>query len=408
MKASLEKFRIGDIIYLLGLYVMLISQYLTVISNIKYIGAAFCLAYLLMPGKNNFDKKYYRWILLFNIFFILSFLWSLNIRVSGIVVLVHLIPYYLLTFATIKYFNSYQKLDNILIAVFVCGLILIVYVASNMEEFMLGARFGSGLIDDDAEERFWNVNTIGMCFSYSILAGLVLFNKKNVGLIRKVLFISSFILMGFASLLTGSRKALLMMAIPIFYFSYKRLKKYFLLGLAVLIVVVGVSYYLMMNVEALYETIGYRTIDMINILTGNETGFEDNSRLRLTQLGIKWWQDNPILGVGINCFKVLSNADAQFRGKMFYAHNNYVELLVDVGLVGFILYYRGYYYLLKESLKKKSEAMSCVFIMTIMVLALDTGNVSYYDMRVQLLLVILFGILRLEKKKNIIKNYEAS
>lgn len=407
MKASLEKFRIGDIIYLLGLYVMLISQYLTVISNIKYIGAAFCLAYLLMPGKNNFDKKYYRWILLFNIFFILSFLWSLNIRVSGIVVLVHLIPYYLLTFATIKYFNSYQKLDNILIAVFVCGLILIVYVASNMEEFMLGARFGSELIDD-AEERVWNVNSIGMCFSYSIVAGLVLFNKKNVGLIRKVLFISSFLLMGFAALLTGSRKALLMLAIPLFYFSYKRSKKYSLLGLVVLVVVVGVSYYLMMNVEALYETIGYRTIDMINILTGNETGFEDNSRLRLTQLGIKWWQDNPILGVGINCFKVLSNADAQFRGKMFYAHNNYVELLVDVGLVGFILYYRGYYYLLKESLKKKSEAMSCVFIMTIMVLALDTGNVSYYDMRVQLLLVILFGILRLEKKKNIIKNYEAS
>ncbi|MBE6270416.1 MAG: O-antigen ligase family protein [Prevotella ruminicola] len=407
MNASLKRFSIADFVYLSGLFVMLISQYLTVITNIKFIGAALCLIYLLLSGNINFDKKYYRWILSFNVLFLLSFLWSPNVKVSAIVFFSHLIPYYLLTFATIKYFSSYQKLDTICFAVFVSGLILIAYVANNMDEFVLGERFGSDL-NDDPEERAWNVNSIGMCFSYSIFAGFFLFNKKNVGLIRKALFISSFILMGFAALLTGSRKVLLMLVIPIFYFSYNRFKKHFLLGLVLLLVLVGAGYYLIMNVEALYTTIGQRTEDMFAVLSGNGTGYEDNSRQLLALKGLEWWQDNPILGVGINCFKELSNVDPLFRGKHWYAHNNYVELLVDVGVVGFFLYYRGVYYLLRESLKKKSNAMSFVFIMTIMVLVLDTGNVSYYDMRVQLLIVILFGILRLEKKKNLIKSYEAS
>ena len=408
MNNTFNLYETEDYFYLTGLYLMLISQWLTVYANIKFIGAAICLVYVLLYPKNNNDRRYLCWVFSFTAFFLMSVLWSLKEKVALYVFVYHLIPYFIFTVATMKYLNSYRKLFNILTAVFVCGIVLLVYLSMNIDEFILGVRLGSSLNDEDTEERFWNVNVIGMCLCFSLYAGWIVFNKIKKGLIIKVLFISVLVLFIFASLLTGSRKVLLMLAIPIGYFLYKKTQDNLILGLAGLITVFIAGYFIIMNVEFLYSTIGSRAEDMMVILMGEETGYEDDSRVYLAKYGIEWWKENPIWGVGINCYKVLSNETSMFRGKMFYAHNNYIELLVDVGVVGTFLYYRGYYYLLRESLKEKSEAMSWVFIMIVVVLFLDTGNVSYYDMRVQFLLVVLFVVLRLENNKVLLEEDEDS
>ena len=98
-------------------------------------------------------------------------------------------------------------------------------------------------------------------------------------------------------------------------------------------------------------------MDMWSVLTNDTSGEEDTSRVTLFQYGMNWFLDNPILGVGINNFRVLSTKTSEFAGMSFYAHNNYVELLVDIGIVGIVIYYSAYYYLYLN-LRKYNDTLS--------------------------------------------------
>lgn len=66
-------------------------------------------------------------------------------------------------------------------------------------------------------------------------------------------------------------------------------------------------------------------------------GRDTSAATRLDMIGEGWrlWLEAPILGHGIDQFRVLS----QFAT---YSHNNYIEMLATLGIVGFILYYSVY------------------------------------------------------------------
>ena len=394
--------------YLSGLYLMLLRHNIPVIGMALYwVGAFFCFLYLIYGGTARRNQAYTKWVLAYVLFFVLSISWSVNWKTSVFVFSFHLIPIFSLTFATLKYLRDYDRLNNILTAVFFCALAMLCYLAMNIEEFLIGVRLGNSLNDPDAEDKIWNANVIGMTFCFALYAGWIVF-MNSTSRIRKFFYVIVAVLMTMAVLLTGSRKTLLMLFIPISYFLYKKARSKFIISLLGLAVFSALSYYLIMNVEMFYSTIGSRVEDLITILSGDATGREDDSRYYLTMYGLEWWQNNPILGIGINCFRVLSSRTSMFWGKGFYAHNNYVELLVDVGIIGTIIYYSGYYYLLKESIIIKSHAASWVFALLIVVLVLDVAYVSYYDLNNQLLLAILFGVIYLEKNKLLLRDYEAS
>lgn len=111
---------------------------------------------------------------------------------------------------------------------------------------------------------------------------------------------------------------------------------------------------------------GARIEEAVNILGGDKSG--DNSRVFLLLWGIDWFLEKPLLGHGINCFRVLSDQTLMFAGKNFYAHNNYIELLVGVGIIGFIIYYLFLIRLLLISYFQKSYLgkVSVVLIITIL------------------------------------------
>lgn len=394
-----------DLWFLIGLYTMLIRHNILVIDKAVYLlGAFICLFYIWGADKNKISKEYRRWVFTYVGFFLLSIIWSIKIKTSVFVFVIHLLPIFALSFATVKYINSYERLKNVLVAIFVCSLVMLCYLALNIDELLLGVRLGSSLNDPDDEDKLWNANVIGMTLTFAIFAGWFAFINGTTNVWKKIFYIFSAVLMIIAILLTGSRKTLIMLIIPFCYYLYKKSKKHFLITSIVLTLFGLLAYYLVMNVEMFYSTIGNRVEEMIFILSGDATGKVDDSRLYLTQYGLEWWTDNPILGIGINCFRVLSNETQMFAGKNFYAHNNYVELLVDVGIIGTLLYYTGHFYLFKESIKIKTAAASGVFIFVILILILDVFYVSYYDLNNQILMAILFAIIKLEKKELYLKN----
>ena len=75
------------------------------------------------------------------------------------------------------------------------------------------------------------------------------------------------------------------------------------------------------------------------------------------------------------------------------------NLLVDVGIVGFMIYYYLYFYMLKKK-KYVQENIRPVFMgIFIFLLFVDIANVSYYDPIIQLVIVLEFLIIQLSKQK---------
>lgn len=387
---------------------MLLQHNIPVMPPIIYwAGAAICLFYFFSANRNQRNKAYVGWIVTYIVFFMLSTVWSIKPKTSLFVFVIHLLPIFSLTFATMVYLNSYDRLKKILYAYYLCSTALLIYLAFNVEDFLLGVRLGSSLNDPDDDDKLWNANVIGMTLSFAIYAGWLAFMDSK-RLIKKSFYVVVSIIMLLGILLTGSRKTLLMLFIPVSFYMYKRSKQYFFIAILGFIAFMMISYYMVMNVEVFYNTLGIRVEEAIAILEGKATGQEDDSRYYLIQYGLEWWQENPIIGIGINCYRVLSNATSMFAGKNFYAHNNYIELLVDVGIVGTFLYYTGHFSLISQSLKLKTIVGSWIVLFVFMLLVLDVAYVSYYDINNQLMMVILFCVLKIEKNKVLQNKYENS
>lgn len=75
----------------------------------------------------------------------------------------------------------------------------------------------------------------------------------------------------------------------------------------------------------------------------------------------------------------------------YYLHNNYVEKLACLGLVGIVIYYSIFiyalYYLLKNIKYRDSEYNICL-ILLIINLIIDYGVVSYYDKATHIYIII--------------------
>ena len=193
-------------------------------------------------------------------------------------------------------------------------------------------------------------------------------------------------------LLTGSKKGLLIIILGIvlfFVYKYKfNLHKYILPTIIVLILFV----FIFTN-EYLYNIIGYRIVDFLGSV-GFEfetasTSVSTELRLSMNDQAIAAFKQNPFFGGGWSYF-------SYFSGLGTYSHNNYLELLVNYGLVGFSLYYSMYVILLKKLFKVlRVDNKAIVFIISILlILITDIASVSFSSnlLNYLILLIIYFYI----------------
>jgi O-antigen ligase len=118
-------------------------------------------------------------------------------------------------------------------------------------------------------------------------------------------------------------------------------------------------------------------------------------RLSFLKLGLSTFMDNPFFGVGSNNFVVL------FPGTG-YTHNNYIEILANLGIVGFLPFYLMYFVLIKK-LSKISNKGIRYFLLAFVALFLfkEFALVTYYS---KYLIIVMFWLyLTAEEKIN--ENY---
>lgn len=236
-----------------------------------------------------------------------------------------------------------------------------------------------------------NENAIGLFLAEGVLACLLfLMNRPKRKIVKIGLIVSIFILVVMA-LLTGSRKAAVFMALGItffllLFFKKKPWWKKFLL-IVFLIAAIIVALNLLKSMPA-FSTI-FTRFELLfeGLLQGDSSYHTDEARANMMTVGLKAFWKKPIFGNGTG-----------YSYRLFgtYSHNNYVELLMNYGLIGFLIYYVPYAILLIRLWKRvKQQDLYAMhfFVYILLQLALGIGWVNYYDRMTQLLTAATWGYL---------------
>lgn len=294
----------------------------------------------------------------------------------------------------------FSKKDYIKIipnALLIAGVSLSIYILAyyGVREYFtlisMGERVGTDIN---------NVNAIGLqtgitviiCFYEAMQKG-----KKYLYFIAVIPFIVS---MG-----TGSRKALVLIVIGMLLLYLLQIQKGKRIKKIIQFMIISFVIIFVLQMPIFQNVMMYRIDSLINLVTGN--GKVDHSALeRKAMVDIGWNQflKKPLLGIGMDNAKYVVR---EHLGRFVYMHNNFVELLVNGGIIGFLLYYSMYVYIFIKQipfLKAKDDIVILSFIILFLQVIMDYGVVSYYTKTTYVYLI--FGFLSINKNRKIIKKDE--
>lgn len=286
---------------------------------------------------------------------------------------------------------------------------IIFVVATILVNIHFLVAFGvSGMLAARAETIYlghgWNANALAM---QSVVSCFLILNyicqKKGNALFKVAVLPFLF----FFILLTGSKTAFFLLFGSMMLASFLRSHKK-LFTLTIIVFFLLLLFFLIFHVPFLYEIIGERLEIMFNGLTtfdieagtSSNGSASDNIRMYMLVQGWMWFMESPILGHGIGNFQELFGEIN--GGKELYAHNNYMELMVDTGIVGTLLYYWLYVIIIWRSLKKHSRFFLSIASFMIVLMIAEFGHVSYLVFCVQFLLCLFMCSLD-DKATNVAK-----
>lgn len=273
------------------------------------------------------------------------------------------------------------------------------YLIGNVSE-LDGMRLGQ------EETGNANIFTALMMFSGVFASWLTLYNKN---FIMRVCSALSLLLILYLMALSGGRKTIIAVISCTMFFVWKKgegnLKKKIISIVAICIALYGVLY-MIMNIPWLYDVVGYRFDGLLSFVggTGESNVTSDDLRKRMIEMGLQGWFESPIFGHGLDAFKFFNK---ETTGHFFYSHNNYVEMLYDFGILGFLFYYVYIYKLYKKLTKvpRELESFSILGIgIIIELLFFDIGGVAYY-INGNMIMLCIVSLIAYSPKLTNIKNY---
>ena len=336
----------------------------------------------------SFQIKNYSFFVWFVSFFFLgvfSLLWALSFDVT-FDVLKNLAVYGVVLFTIQLSLQRGFKISTALKCFLFATVINSIYIILKIDTAQIGkVQVGVDLISG------WNGNAIGfMAMEGALIAYYLLGQTKRK--LEKLVYLISILFLGFLTIITGSRTAfIVLIASFVIYFwgsNPKKLIRNVFITFALLIVML----LLIMSVESFYNVLGSRLEGLLAMFKG-ETAADTSSLTRneFIENGKKWFAENPILGIGLNNYKVLNGPAT---GLFTYAHNNFIEIAVDLGVIGLIIYYSVYVYLIFALIKTFKYSKINLYLLVALVASLISqyGTVSYYGLYQNFLLMLCFFV----------------
>lgn len=346
--------------------------------------------FLIGRGKYHFySSKMCYFVIVFIIFCFASAIWANN-RFYAIEKGITITSILLCIFVINNFFCKYNNVSYAIDAVWTSGIVLIAYCF-----FFYGGSviFSTIFAGERLNSDFANVNLIGMLCAVNIIISI----NKFVYDKRKI-YLAAIIPASIVIVATGSRKALIMAVMgTCIYFVIRAVEEKRIRSALKIIVgllcVIGMI--VMMDRFTFFAGINSRMDGLFALFTGK--GKVDSSTLlrqQYIQIGIEQFKTHPLLGIGMGNARIIAY---KLTGHDTYLHNNFVELLVDGGIVGLSIYYSIYVYLMINLVKKiklRLPYTAVLIVILIVMLIADIGMVSYYSKITYFYFMILFLYLK--------------
>ncbi|MHB1314475.1 MAG: O-antigen ligase family protein [Christensenellales bacterium] len=326
--------------------------------------------------------SYFFWLLLFLIYAVSSYFWADNLE-TVLSCALSIAQIALVGFFLVFYMNDQNKIDFVIRAFIISALILCVRVLVSAPVSAWGnERIGLYI--------GYNSNKVGYSAGFAALWCIYQWKTK-----KKKPYLASCIPLVALSFLTGSRKAFFILFIGIALLSalsYEKRRKMFktlLVSSALLLIL----YIMVMNIDLFYNILGVRLESMMNSLLGPGGDRSSMDRLLLVQLGVKLFASSPVIGYGLDNFRYMNSTG-------LYAHNNFVELGCDLGLIGLVIYYSllaAVFIKTTRHMMRGDARYHIIFVMLLCLFIMDFGVVSYSSEIIHLNIAVVFSLYQLHR-----------
>lgn len=312
------------------------------------------------------------------------------------------------------YFDSFDNIEKTIKGFAIASIIMLLYLflKTPISEWRY-ALYGSFSASTDEGRIGYSIgfhpNAMGNLCAMLIFIWVYLYDIS-----KKKIHLFWILLLSIVLLFTKSRASILMVLLEVSGYIYLcKKRKYGIIKILPMLAIVSVIlYWAIFNIPILYHLIGFRMEGLLGIFRASGAGDASAyTRLNMMKYGMDMFKKNPISGVGFGNYGYYAY---RYYGlfAQTYAHSNYIELLADLGIIGFILYYMVPVYCcvhlgLQLLSVRESERKLCAFLfVNIFVrLLMDTVKITYDDELAQMLNVICYcGMILLCGKKKSKKN----
>lgn len=379
-----------------GLYIFCVlvfddSPSLYVLSNIVFI---ICFLLVIIKKKINIERNsFVLFLFAYAIWTVLSLIWAYDYSavVSDIIKIVQfcMLIYMISICHTIgvnkKTLYFWSQLAGVSIFLY---LMISIGPQAYLTSIYNGTRIGDGLLQ---------LNKLGFNCALIALIALNLFLQE-----KKIIYLLSLLLMVFIMLGAESRRSFVVLFLGVIFVLFLKIREYtfslrkimaFLLFLVVIFLLIK-----MVLTLPIFNSI----VKRFALLTE-----ESNNSLRSLYIKYAWksFIEHPILGIGSGNSHFITMAAA---GKTTYIHNNYLEILANLGIIGFVFYYGMYIVLLVKLVKLNNHNLDRNIALTLLIAQLvsDMAITSYSSKMSYLIVGLAYGVILKEKYKGACKcNY---
>ena len=278
----------------------------------------------------------------------------------------------ILTFSFIQYVQDYSGFVRIFSFYAYLPIFLVLFFYTSGTFANPGQRLGN--------YEFGNANNLAIAMMISLCCVLwFLVNAKRKYFLLNIICAIVFL---YVISLSGGRKYLLIpfiFLLLVLIFNYWNNKPKLILYGIVFALILFAGIWAVINIPVLYNKVGIRYEGLLNFAEGDLFNTDSSTLIRAMMIenGWRWFLQQPLQGYGLNNFGVLISG---FIGWHVYAHNNFIELMVDLGAVGLILYYSLYVYIIAKLFCIKNDVTGIRNFFLAFMLALlffEIGAVTY-------------------------------
>lgn len=331
--------------------------------------------------KRTFEKLYFYicWGLLFSLYSGLSIIWASPLNNTVLSNWMSIVQTVVIGFIIISFCHNENNISwavfSFVFAAFAFSIRFFIQVPvtawGNGERFDNDSIFGS--------------NANAQCLALAALFSFT-YSFKKYKLLKTLVAVLCLLVSSFM----GTRSGIVIFSLGLFFFLIFKAKSFqkrvfmFIMASFALIILLLVF----TRISFLYNSVGFRLESMLNGLFGYKTDRSTSTRLEFIPEAIRVFMSHPLFGVGLDGFRYENSI--QFS----YAHNNYVEILADLGLVGFFFFYILHFsiFVCMRKAKVKDIFFYCMFIC---VLLIDFTTVTFSLEMTFFLLSLLYSYSRL-------------